>query len=182
MSRLARNPVPIPGGVTVEVNGQDVKAKGPKGELALCVHDDIAVTLEEGENGEKQVRLKKRSESRQARMLWGTTWSNIRNIMAGVKDGYTRNLELQGVGYRANMQGNKLVLQLGYSHDVEYAVPEGIKMEVEKQTKISISGIDKQRVGQIAAEIRSFRKPEPYKGKGVRYENEYIFRKEGKKK
>ncbi len=182
MSRLARNPVAIPDGVTVEVSGQDVKAKGPKGELSLRIHDDIAVAMEDGDEGAKQVRLTKRSENRQARMLWGTSWSNVRNIVTGVKDGYKRNLEIQGVGYRANMQGKKLVLQLGFSHDVEYDVPEGIAIEVEKQTAISVSGIDKQKVGQVAAEIRSFRPPEPYKGKGVRYADEYVFRKEGKKK
>ena len=182
MSRLARNPVTIPDGVTIEVSGQDVKAKGPKGELSLQIHDDIAVALEDGEDGAKQVRVTKRSESRQTRMLWGTSWSNIRNIITGVKDGYKRDLEIQGVGYRANMQGKTLVLQLGFSHDVNYAVPEGIDVQVEKQTAISISGIDKQKVGQVAAEIRSFRPPEPYKGKGVRYADEYVFRKEGKKK
>ncbi|MCB9988364.1 MAG: 50S ribosomal protein L6 [Rhodospirillales bacterium] len=182
MSRLARNPVEIPDGVTVEVNGQDVKAKGPKGELSLRVHDEISVALEDGENGGKVVRLKKRSDNRQTRALWGTMWSQTRNILQGVKEGYTRKLEIQGVGYRANLQGKNLVLQLGFSHDVHYPVPEGITMEVDKQTAISITGIDKQKVGQVAAEVRSFRAPEPYKGKGIRYEGEYIFRKEGKKK
>lgn len=182
MSRLARNPVEVPEGVTVEVSGQDVKAKGPKGELALCVHDNIAVVMEDSEGGAKQVRLTKRDNSRQTGMLWGTMWSNICGMLMGVKDGYTKVLELHGVGYRANLQGQKLVMQLGFSHDVEYELPQGIKAEVEKQTKITLTGVDKQLIGQVAAEIRDFRKPEPYKGKGIRYEGEYIFRKEGKKK
>lgn len=177
MSRLARNPISIPEGVTVEVNGQDVKAKGAKGELSLRAHDDVTVKMEEN-----QIKVDPLSNSRQARALWGTTWSNINNILVGVKDGYTKNLELKGVGYRAQLQGKDLVLQLGFSHEVRYPVPEGIQITVDKQTNIAISGIDKQKVGQVAAEIRSYRKPEPYKGKGVHYQGEYIFRKEGKKK
>lgn len=182
MSRLARNPIAIPAGVTVEVKGQDVKVKGPKGELALAVHDEIAVALEDGEEGQKQVRLVPRSQSNQARALWGTMWAQIRNRIVGVSEGYTRDLELHGVGYRANLQGNTLVLQLGYSHDVKYPVPQGIQVAVEKQTAISISGIDKEQVGAVAAKIKSFRPPEPYKGKGVRYAGQYVLRKEGKKK
>jgi len=181
MSRLARNPIAIPGGVTVDVNGQEVKVKGSKGELSLTVHDEVVVKLEEGESG-KQVKLDPRSNSRTARALWGTMWAQIRNRIKGVSEGYVRKLEIQGVGYRANLQGSNLVLQLGYSHDVHYPVPEGIKIEVEKQTAISISGIDKELVGAVAAKIKSFRPPEPYKGKGIRYEGQFVLRKEGKKK
>lgn len=182
MSKIARNPVPVPDGVTVEVSGQNVKAKGAKGELKLRIHNDVSVALENDEAGKKVVKLQPRSKSREARMNWGTSWSLVRNILKGVSAGYTRNLDIQGVGYRANVQGKNLVLQLGYSHDVIYPIPEGIQIAVDKQTRVSITGIDKQRVGQVSAEIRSFRPPEPYKGKGVRYENEFIVRKEGKKK
>lgn len=182
MSRLAKNPVAIPDGVTVEVTGQDVKAKGPKGELSFTVHDDVSVGLEDSEDGKKQVRVNPRSKSQQSRVLWGTMWSRIRNIVNGVNEGFEKKLELHGVGYRANMQGTKLVMQLGYSHDVQYDVPKGIEIAVENQTQIKITGIDKQRVGQVAANIVSFRPPEPYKGKGVRYAGEQIIRKEGKKK
>lgn len=181
MSRLARNPIAIPDGVTIDVNGQDVKVKGPKGELSLKVHDEIGVKLEDGESG-KQVRVDPRSKSREARALWGTMWAQIRNRIKGVHEGYTRNLEIQGVGYRANVQGQNLVLQLGYSHDVHYPIPEGIQIAVEKQTAISITGIDKDKVGAVAANIKSFRPPEPYKGKGIRYEGQFVLRKEGKKK
>ncbi len=181
MSRLARNPIAIPDGVTVEVSGQDIKVKGPKGEMGLRVHDDVGVKLEDGESG-KQVRVDPKSKSREARALWGTMWSLIRNRVVGVNDGFSRALEIQGVGYRANMQGANLVLQLGYSHDVHYAVPEGVKIEVDKQTRIVISGIDKELVGAVAAKIKSFRPPEPYKGKGIRYEDQFVLRKEGKKK
>ncbi len=177
MSRLARNPISIPEGVTVEIKGQDVKAKGAKGELSLRAHDDVTVKMEE-----TQIKVDPVSNSRQARALWGTTWSNVRNILVGVSEGYTKNLELKGVGYRAQLQGSDLVLQLGFSHEVRYPVPAGIQIVVDKQTLVSITGIDKQKVGQVAAEIRSYRKPEPYKGKGVHYQGEQIFRKEGKKK
>jgi large subunit ribosomal protein L6 len=181
MSKIARNPVPVPDGVTVTVAGQEVKAKGPKGELSLKVHQDVSIALVD-EGGKKQVKLQPRSQSRVARMNWGTSWSLIRNILKGVKDGYTRILDIEGVGYRANVQGKNLVLQLGYSHDVIYPIPAGIQITAEKQTRVTITGIDSQRVGQVAAEIRAFRGPEPYKGKGVRYEGEHIVRKEGKKK
>ena len=182
MSRLARNPIALPDGVTAEISGQDVKVKGPKGELSMTVHDEVSVKLEDGESGEKQVRLDPRSNSQQARALWGTMWAQIRNRVKGVHEGYTRNLEIQGVGYRANVQGSNLVLQLGYSHDVHYPIPQGVKIEVEKQTAITISGIDKEQLGAVAAKIRSFRPPEPYKGKGIRYEGQFVLRKEGKKK
>ncbi len=182
MSRLAKNPIAIPDGVTVEVNGQDVKVKGPKGELGLRVHDEIAVRLEDGEKG-KQVKVDPKSKSREARALWGTMWALLRNKVVGVNEGYTKNLEIQGVGYRANMQGKTLVLQLGFSHDVQYPVPEGVEVVVDKkQTKIAVTGIDKELVGSVAAKIKSYRPPEPYKGKGIRYEGQFVLRKEGKKK
>jgi large subunit ribosomal protein L6 len=182
MSRLARNPIALPDGVTAEVKGQDVKLKGPKGEQSLTVHDEISVKLEDGESGKKQIRLEMRSQSNQAKALWGTMWSHLRNRVTGVSQGYSRNLELHGVGYRANLQGKTLVLQLGYSHDIQYPIPEGIQIAVEKQTAISITGNDKEKVGAVAAKLKSYRPPEPYKGKGVRYEGQYVLRKEGKKK
>ena len=177
MSRLARNPIAIPDGVTVDVNGQDVKVKGPKGELGLRVHDEVSVKMEDG-----QIKVDPKSKSREARALWGTMWALIRNRIVGVNEGYTKNLELHGVGYRANVQGSNLVMQLGFSHDVEYPIPQGIDVKVEKQTAIAISGIDKEQVGAVAAKIKSFRPPEPYKGKGVRYAGQFVLRKEGKKK
>ena len=181
MSKIARNPVPVPDGVTVTVTGQTVKAKGPKGELSVDLHGDVSVALAD-EGGKKQVKLQPRSKSREARANWGTSWSLVRNMLKGVKEGYTKNMDIQGVGYRANMQGKTLVLQLGFSHDVHYPVPEGIQIAVDKQTKITVTGIDKQRVGQVAAEIRAYKAPEPYKGKGIRYDDEFVVRKEGKKK
>jgi large subunit ribosomal protein L6 len=181
MSKIARNPVPIPDGVTVEVNGQEVKAKGPKGELVNQVHGEVKVELQDIDNG-KQVVVSPRSKSREAKALWGTWRSHINNMVTGVSNGFEKVLELHGVGYRANLQGQTLVLQLGFSHDVNYPVPEGIQISVDKQTKITVSGIDKRLVGQVAANIKSYRPPEPYKGKGVRYQDEYIMRKEGKKK
>lgn len=177
MSRIGKYPVPVLEGVTVNVNGQTVTAKGPKGELSVVVHNDVSVVMEEG-----QVKLAPRSNSLSAKKLWPTMRTLVRNIVVGVKDGYTEALEIQGVGYRAAMQGNVVVLQLGYSHEVRYEVPKGITVAVEGNTNIKISGIDKQAVGQVAAKIRSFRKPEPYKGKGVRYVGEYVMIKEGKKK
>ncbi|HIF25410.1 MAG TPA: 50S ribosomal protein L6 [Micavibrio sp.] len=182
MSRLARNPIALPNGVTVEVSGQDVKVKGSKGEMAYRIHDEVSVALEDGDDGAKQVRVNPRSNSRTARALWGTMWAQIRNRVVGVSEGYSKNLEIQGVGLRANMQGSKLVMQLGFSHDVEYEVPKGVTVEVEKQTAIKVSGIDKDLVGAVAAKIKSFKPPEPYKGKGIRYTGEFVLRKEGKKK
>jgi len=181
MSKIARNPVVLPDGVTVEINGQDVKVKGAKGELSNSVHDEVTAKLEDVD-GTKQVVVSPKSNSRQARALWGTWRSHINNMVVGVSEGFTKNLELQGVGYRANLQGQKLVLQLGFSHDVEYDIPEGIQVTVDKQTNIAVSGIIKQQVGQVCAEIKSYRPPEPYKGKGVRYAGEFVLRKEGKKK
>lgn len=177
MSRIGKNPVPVLEGVTVNVNGQTVSAKGPKGELSVIVHDDVSVKMVDG-----AVKLEPRSTSLRAKKLWPTMRTLVRNIVVGVKDGYTEALEIQGVGYRAAMQGNTIVLQLGYSHEVRYEIPAGITSVVENQTSIKISGIDKQAVGQVAAKIRSYRRPEPYKGKGIRYVGEYVMIKEGKKK
>jgi large subunit ribosomal protein L6 len=177
MSRIGKNPVVVPSGVTVDVKGQAVNVKGPKGELSVIVHDDVSVTLEDG-----QVKLAPRSASLTAKKLWPTMRTLVFNMVEGVTEGYTKALEIQGVGLRANMQGNTLVMQLGFSHDVRYEVPQGIQIQVESQTQIKISGIDKQKVGHVAAVIRGFKKPEPYKGKGIRYAGEYVMRKEGKKK
>lgn len=181
MSKIARNPVIVPDGVTVVLSGQIVKAKGPKGELSLVAHNDVSVAMEDFE-GKKAIRVLPRSEERQAAVLWSTTWRNISAMLQGVNKGYSKELEIQGVGLRANMQGKNLVMQLGFSHDVIYPVPEGITIVVDKQTSIKVSGNDKQKVGQVAAEIRAYKQPEPYKGKGIRYVGEYILRKEGKKK
>ena len=176
MSRIGKNPVALPEGVTVDVQGQTVKAKGPKGELSVVVHDDVSVKMVDG-----QVKLERRVQSLRSKKLWPTMRTLVKNIVHGVKNGYTESLEIQGVGYRCAMQGNTLVLQLGFSHEVRYDVPKGIKLTVTDQTKIAIEGIDKQAVGQTAAEIRSYRPPEPYKGKGVRYGGEKITLKEAKK-
>ena len=181
MSRIGKNPVKIPQGVEVNVSGQDVKIKGKLGELALRVHDEVAVALEDQE-GAKVVALKPRSQSRIAKQTWPTTRVLVKNMIQGVSEGYKTNLEIQGVGLRANLQGSTLVLQLGFSHEIRYAVPAGIKIAVADQTKMEITGIDKQKVGQVAADIRGFKPPEPYKGKGIRYKDERVLRKEGKKK
>ena len=177
MSRIGKNPVAIPDGVTPEISGQLVKVKGPKGELSFKVHDDVSVKMEDG-----QIVLAPKSQSQTARQIWPTCRTRVNNLVIGVTEGFKKDLEIKGVGYRANLQGKTLVLSLGYSHEVKYEVPEGIEVTVEKQTELSVIGIDKQRVGQVAAEIREFRKPEPYKGKGIRYKDEYIMMKEGKKK
>ena len=177
MSRIGKKPVQLPQGVTASVDGQTVTAKGPKGELKFVVNDEVLVKMENGE-----IAVQPRDDTKQARAKWGMSRTQIVNILQGVKDGFERKLEITGVGYRAAMQGKNLQLALGFSHDVVYQTPEGITIAVPKPTEITITGIDKQRVGQVAAEIRDFRKPEPYKGKGVKYSNEFIFRKEGKKK
>lgn len=186
MSRIGKNPVTLPEGVEFNVNGQDVKAKGKLGELELRVHDEVSIALEEVANDDgktaKIVVLKPKSNSRFANQIWPTMRTLVNNIVIGVSEGYTKELEIKGVGLRANLQGQKLVMALGFSHDVEYEVPAGVKVEVEKQTAIKISGIDKQLVGQVAAKIRGFKPPEPYKGKGIRYKDEYVLIKEGKKK
>jgi large subunit ribosomal protein L6 len=177
MSRIGNKPVAVPSGVTANVEGQTVKLKGPKGALQLVLHDDVAVKVADG-----SVTIEPRSETKRARSLWGTSRTLVANLVTGVTKGYERRLEITGVGYRAGVQGKNLHIALGYSHDVVYQIPDGITIVTPKATEIVISGIDKQKVGQVAAEIRDFRPPEPYKGKGVRYAGEYIFRKEGKKK
>ncbi len=177
MSRIGKKPVSVPQGVTASVDGQTVTAKGPKGELKFAANDEVLVKLENGE-----ISVEPRDQSKDARSKWGMSRSQIENILTGVKDGFERKLEIQGVGYRAAMQGKNLQLSLGFSHEVVYEAPEGITLACPKPTEITISGIDKQKVGQVAAEIREYRQPEPYKGKGVRYAGEKVFRKEGKKK
>jgi large subunit ribosomal protein L6 len=177
MSRVGKNPVEVPAGVEVAIKGGLVSAKGKLGALDFQATDDVEISQEDG-----KVWVKPVNESKKARAMWGTARSRIQNMMVGVSEGYTRELEINGVGYRAAVQGNNLNLQLGFSHDVIYPIPEGITVKCEKPTSISISGADKQKVGQVAAEIRGYRPPEPYKGKGVKYADEVILRKEGKKK
>jgi len=177
MSRIGKKPVSIPDGVTATVDGQIVTAKGPKGELKFVVNDEVLVSMEEG-----AVSVEPRDQSKDARSKWGMSRTMISNIMDGVKNGFERKLEINGVGYRAAMQGKNIQLSLGYSHEVVYQVPEGITAACPKPTEIVLNGIDKQKLGQVAAEIREFRPPEPYKGKGVKYAEETIIRKEGKKK
>jgi large subunit ribosomal protein L6 len=177
MSRIGKKPVPLPSGVTATIEGQTVKAKGPKGALQVVLPDDVVVQLDK-----TSVKVDPRHETKRSRSMWGTSRTLVANLFAGVTKGFEQKLEITGVGYRAAVQGKNLQIALGYSHDVIYPIPEGIAITTPKPTEIMISGIDKQKVGQVAAEIRGFRKPEPYKGKGVRYAGEYIFRKEGKKK
>ncbi|PST25322.1 50S ribosomal protein L6 [Mesorhizobium plurifarium] len=177
MSRIGKKPVQVPAGVTANVDGQKVTAKGPKGELFFVANDEVSVKLENN-----TVVVQPANESKDARAKWGMSRTMIENIFKGVKDGYERKLEINGVGYRASMQGKNLQLALGFSHDVVYQTPEGITIAVPKPTEIVVSGINKQQVGQVAAEIREYRGPEPYKGKGVKYAEERIVRKEGKKK
>ena len=177
MSRIGKKPVPVPAGVTATVEGQKVSVKGPKGELFFVANDEISVKLEDN-----AVVVQPNNDSKDARSKWGMSRTMIENIFKGVKDGYERKLEINGVGYRASLQGKNLQLALGFSHDVVYQTPEGISIAVPKPTEIIISGINKQQVGQVAAEIREYRGPEPYKGKGVKYAEERIVRKEGKKK
>ena len=167
MSRIGKKAVAIPGGVTAAIDGGQLSGKGPKGTLAMPLSDNIKYEV-----GEGSISVQPANDSREARAFWGMQRTLVQNLITGVTEGFTKVLEITGVGYRANAQGKNLKLQLGYSHDVDFAVPEGIE----------INGIDKQQVGQVAAEIRRWRKPEPYKGKGIKYRGEYIFRKEGKKK
>ena len=177
MSRIGKRPVAVPSGVTATVDGQTVKMKGPKGQLQFIVHDDVEVKFENGE-----VKVAPRVKTNRAQAMYGTARAQVANLVAGVTKGFEKKLEITGVGYRAALQGKNLQLALGYSHDVVYPIPEGIAITVPKPTEIVIVGSDSQRVGQVAAEIRSYRPPEPYKGKGVRYAGEYVRRKEGKKK
>jgi large subunit ribosomal protein L6 len=177
MSRIGKKAVPVPSGVTANIEGQTVKVKGPKGALQVVLHDDVEVKMESG-----AVKVDPRSETKRARAMWGTSRTLVANLITGVTKGFERKLEITGVGYRASVQGKNLRLALGYSHDVVFLIPEGITIVASKPTELMVSGIDRQKVGQVAAEIRGFRPPEPYKGKGVKYDGEYIFRKEGKKK
>jgi large subunit ribosomal protein L6 len=177
MSRIGKRPVTVPTGVTATVDGQTVKMKGPKGQLQFVVHDDVEVKFENG-----VVKVAPRVKTNRAQAMYGTARAQVANLVAGVTKGFEKKLEITGVGYRAALQGKNLQLALGYSHDVIYKIPEGIAITVPKPTEITITGNDSQRVGQVAAEIRSYRPPEPYKGKGVKYADEFIFRKEGKKK
>jgi large subunit ribosomal protein L6 len=177
MSRIGNKSIAVPTGVTANVEGQTVKVKGPKGAVQLVLHDDIAVTLDKG-----TFKIEPRGESKRARSQWGTSRTLVANLINGVTKGFEERLEINGVGYRAAVQGKSLNLQLGFSHDVNFKIPEGIAIATPKPTEIIITGVDKQKVGQVAAEIRGYRPPEPYKGKGVKYVGEYIFRKEGKKK
>jgi large subunit ribosomal protein L6 len=177
MSRIGKKPVPMPTGVSASVSGQTIEVKGPKGTRSFKATDDVTITVDDG-----AVTVRPRGTSKRARQQWGMSRSMIENLVTGVTSGFKRELEIQGVGYRAAMAGNTLKLNLGYSHDVDYVAPSGVTVTAPKQTEIVVEGIDEQVVGQVAAEIRAWRKPEPYKGKGIRYKGEFIFRKEGKKK
>ncbi|MCW1381341.1 50S ribosomal protein L6 [Novosphingobium sp. KCTC 2891] len=177
MSRIGKKPVTIPSGVTADIANGILTVKGPKGSMTLSLREEISYIVE-GDS----ILVKPANDSKQARAFWGMQRTLVDNLVTGVTQGYTKVLEITGVGYRANSQGKNLKLQLGYSHDVDFAVPEGIEIKTPDNTTVEISGIDKQKVGQVAAEIRRWRKPEPYKGKGIKYRGEFIFRKEGKKK
>ena len=177
MSRIASKPVELPKGVDLTLAGQEIKAKGPKGELSMPLNPEVELSIEDG-----SAKVSARNGSKFSVAMSGTTRALLQNLVTGVNDGFEKKLELVGVGYRAKAGGKSLNLTLGFSHPVDYSVPEGITIETPSQTEIVVKGIDKQKVGQVAAEIRAYRPPEPYKGKGVRYEGEYILRKEGKKK
>jgi len=177
MSRVGKHPVEVPSGVEVAVNGRVVTAKGSQGQLAYEAAGEVTVAIEDG-----KIVVRPNGDSKRARSMWGTARSRIRSMVSGVADGFTKNLEINGVGYRAAVQGQTLTLQLGFSHEVIHPIPDGIAIKCERPTLIAISGADKQQVGQVAAEIRAYRPPEPYKGKGIKYSDEIILRKEGKKK
>jgi large subunit ribosomal protein L6 len=177
MSRVGKKPVPVPSGVTATVDGQTVKMKGTKGELSFVAPEEVTVAMENG-----AVQVNPRDDSKTARAKWGMSRAQVANLVEGVSKGFEKRLEINGVGYKAAVAGKVLKLSLGYSHDVDYAIPAGITIATPRPTEVLVSGIDKQKVGQTAAEIREFRSPEPYKGKGVKYSDEFIFRKEGKKK
>ncbi len=177
MSRIGKKPIAVPSGVTANVEGQTVKVKGPKGALQVALHDDVAVKLDGG-----QIKVDPRFETKRARSQWGTSRTLVANLIAGVTKGFEERLEINGVGYRAAVQGKNLQIALGYSHDILYPIPEGITIATPRPIEIVITGSDRQKVGQVAAEIRDYRPPEPYKGKGIKYAGERIFRKEGKKK
>ncbi|KPF88706.1 50S ribosomal protein L6 [Novosphingobium sp. AAP93] len=177
MSRIGKKPVTIPSGVTADIANGVITVKGPKGTLTLTMRDEISYTVDGN-----AIIVKPANDTKSARAFWGMQRTLVDNLVVGVTEGYTKTLNITGVGYRANSQGKTLKLQLGYSHDVDYAIPDGIEIKTPDNTTVLISGIDKQKVGQVAAEIRRWRKPEPYKGKGIKYAGEFIFRKEGKKK
>ncbi|MFD1882124.1 50S ribosomal protein L6 [Paracoccus pacificus] len=177
MSRIGKKPVELPQGVTANIDGQSIEVKGPKGTRSFTATDDVTIELKDG-----AVTVTPRGTSKRARQQWGMSRSMVENLITGVTTGFKKELEIQGVGYRATMQGKTLKLALGYSHDVDFEVPEGVTITAPKQTEIVVEGIDQQLVGQVAANIREWRRPEPYKGKGIRYKGESIFRKEGKKK
>ena len=177
MSRIGKKQVPVPAGVTARVEGQTVRIKGAKGELAFTAPEGVALAMQEG-----GIKVDPRDDSQQARAMWGTSRSQVASLVEGVTKGYEKRIEINGVGYKAAMAGKVLRLSLGYSHDIDYEIPPGITITTPRATEVVVAGIDKQRVGQTAAEIREFRPPEPYKGKGVKYAGEKIFRKEGKKK
>lgn len=177
MSRIGKVPVTVPAGVTADIADGTLTVKGPKGTLTLALRDEISYAVEDG-----KILVKPANDTKQARAFWGMQRTLVNNLVTGVTEGYSKTLLITGVGYRANAQGKNLKLQLGYSHDVDFPIPEGIEIKTPDNTTVQISGIDKQKVGQVAAEIRRWRKPEPYKGKGIKYQGEYIFRKEGKKK
>ncbi|MEJ7926816.1 50S ribosomal protein L6 [Sphingobium sp. AN641] len=177
MSRIGKKPVPVPANVTATIEGGQLSVKGPKGALAMPLREEISYTLEDG-----GISVQPANATKAARAFWGMQRTLVQNLITGVTDGFSKKLLITGVGYRANAQGKNLKLQLGYSHDVDFEIPEGIEIKTPDNTTVEISGIDKQKVGQVAAEIRRWRKPEPYKGKGIKYDGEFIFRKEGKKK
>ena len=177
MSRIGKKPVDLPSGVSASLSGQTIEVKGPKGVRTFTATDDVTLKVEDN-----VVTIEPRGKSKRARQQWGMSRTQVQNCVTGVTEGFKKELEIQGVGYRAQMQGNTLKLNLGLSHDVDYVAPEGVTVTAPKQTEIVVEGIDEQLVGQVAANIRAWRAPEPYKGKGIKYKDEYIFRKEGKKK
>jgi len=177
MSRIGKKPVDLPSGVSASMSGQTIEVKGPNGTRSFTATDDVTITVDED-----VVKIDPRGSSKRARQQWGMSRTMVQNLVTGVTTGFKKELEINGVGYRAQIQGDILKLQLGYSHDVEYKVPAGVTVTAPKLTQVIIEGIDEQQVGQVAANIRAWRKPEPYKGKGIKYVDEYIFRKEGKKK
>ncbi len=177
MSRIGKRPVELPSGVSATTSGQTIEVKGPKGSRSFTATDDVTITV-----GEDAITIEPRGKSKRARQQWGMSRTMVQNLVTGVTDGFKKELEISGVGYRAQMQGNVLKLNLGYSHDVNFEVPEGVTVTSAKPTEVTVEGVDQQLVGQVAANIREWRAPEPYKGKGIKYKDEYIFRKEGKKK
>ncbi len=177
MSRIGKKPVELPSGVTASVSGQTVEVKGPKGTRSFTATDDVTISL-----SDNLITVDPRGKSKRARQQWGMSRTQVQNLVIGVTQGFKKELEISGVGYRAQMQGNTLKLNLGYSHDVDFVAPDGVTITAPKQTEIVVEGIDQQQVGEVAANIRKWRAPEPYKGKGIKYKDEYIFRKEGKKK